>query len=341
MSSISTDCPTLTIDANQLHNIFEFLYKHEKILKQFGGFKIELNSDCKLALKTRKQSFELNPINKEIIKINSNDKIYVVKEIKDFKKSNKKKSPLQTESNFWSSLSYLNYGGSQLNISLHENKSFFYSRVGRRCFDMCRLPSRSILKLGGSYLTRRFSPCIKRIHDGGGIFPLNSAQFNLSSINYHRDGGVIYWFIIPNSERENLRKVLNEEENNCNSLCLDHQQLFLSPEFFEKHNIRYYKMCQYPNEFIVLYNGTLTQSFSISSSWSESVEFALPSWIEEDCARESYLQCQCFNKKDLSLNINMDLFCPERIQKYIQNHLKNTYQFLSPQGLSFLRGFAY
>ncbi|CAF1548142.1 unnamed protein product, partial [Rotaria sordida] len=61
--------------------------------------------------------------------------------------------------------------------------------MSRSYFDMHRLPHQSLLKLGGTKVTRQFIPCVRRAHGPGSIFPMTSAQQRLFSIDYHHEGG--------------------------------------------------------------------------------------------------------------------------------------------------------
>ncbi len=70
MSSISMDVPTLQINENDLQNFISFIYKHERLLKEFGAIKIQPNIECKLALKKREKNIVLCPNMEQIVKIN-------------------------------------------------------------------------------------------------------------------------------------------------------------------------------------------------------------------------------------------------------------------------------
>ncbi|CAF1214833.1 unnamed protein product [Rotaria sp. Silwood1] len=198
-------------------------------------------------------------------------------------------------------------------------KSFFSQKTSRLYFDISRLPTQSLLKLCGKKVTHQFVPCVTRAHGPGAIFPLTSAQQRLFSVNYHHEGGAHHWYIIPTCEREVLRKIIDHQNT---SICFDHGQLLIDPSVLDKNDIRYYRIIQRPNEFIVLSAGTLAQSFTEDASWSESIAFALPGWIEEGRANLSIPPCQCnFPQDSLPETIDITLFTHERIQEYITSHL--------------------
>jgi hypothetical protein len=281
------DIPILKINQNELENLMDYLVKHEQLLKEFGGIKIELNPDCKLALKKRKKNLLLNPIMDQIEKINQDQLIYTVKKVDQILESYQENLLIKDELSFWSSLSS---SKRQTNISILPNKSFFKEKTSRLYFDLHRLPKKSILKLTGRKLSKQFLPYVLRAHGPGAIFPLTCANQHLFSINYHHEGGEHYWYIIPNSERKYLTNINS-------SICLDHGQLIIDPQVLDQNHIRYYRTIQHPNEFIVLSAGTLTQSFTKDQSWSEAIDFVLPSWIEQ----ASLTHCQC--KQYIPLNL--------------------------------------
>jgi len=200
-----------------------------------------------------------------------------------------------------------------LGISVFNNKSFFYSKTSRIYFQTHRLPNQSLLKLGGKKVTGQFAPCVRRAHQSGAIFPLTCARQRLFSIDYHHEGGARHWYIIPPSERNIIQKLLDQQK--C-SFCLDHGELLIDPSVLDKHNIRYYRLIQRPNQFVVLSAGTLSQSFTEDQTWNESIDFALPSWIEEGHANAP--SCQC---NSLPSTIDVNLFRHELIQSYISTHL--------------------
>lgn len=336
MSSICVDIPTFEINENELSNMISFIYKHCEVLKEFGGIKLKVGKECKLALiKRRKKSVLCSSI-KQIIEKSKDEGIYLIKKVDNIDKSIQENLLKIDKFNFWSSLSCLNNEKRQFNICRLFNKSFFSRKRSRLYFDIHRLPTQSLLKLGGSKITRQFVPCMKRSYKSGGIFPLSCVQHHLFSIDYHHEGSDHHWYIIPNSQRDSLQKLINK----TNSLiCLDHEQLLIDPFILNKNNIRYHKIIQHQNEFIVLSAGTLTQSFTEDGTWNESISFALPSWIEEDHANIYHLSCQCNIHQDYLLNkIDLNLFRHELIQKYIisQLNIQNHDKSLTLKGFFYL-----
>lgn len=319
MSLISADVPTLHVGANDLQHLVRFIYKHELLLKQFGAIKLELNADCQLALKKRRKNMTVQSIAQRIVKLTDDEPIYSIDKLGSTEDFFQKSSIVTSESSFWSSLSSLKSGTRKVQTSRLPNKSFFSQKKSRMFFNIYRLPGQSLLKLGGSKVTRQFLPCVKRAHGSGAVFPLMSAQQNLFSIDYHHEGGAHHWYVIPTQEREALKKLISIYNS---SMCPDHGQLLIDPSVLDKHHIRYHRIVQRPNEFVVLSAGTIAQSFAEDVSWSESISFALPSWIDEIHAStfNSLCQCNIFNHSSFA-RIDINLFRHEIIQRYIKSYL--------------------
>lgn len=329
------DAPILQINAANLQNLIGFIYKHESLLKKFGAFKIMLNNDCKLALKKRRKHITSFPTTERIAKMCKNESIYFVERPDYIYESTQQNGSITDERNFWSSLPSVSNERRQLNMSLIPDKSFFSQKTSRAYFDIHRLPNQSILKLCGYNVTRQFVPCITRAHGSGAIFPLTSAPQHLFSIDYHHEGGARYWYIIPARERNVLQRIIDQQKS---AVCLDHGRLLIDPSVLDNNHIHYHRIVQHPNEFVILAAGTLAQSFTDGASWNESIEFALPSWIEEGHASLCAASCQCDVSHNVLLKtIDVSGLTHELIQKYIASHLyiTNDYRLLTSEGIRF------
>jgi hypothetical protein len=314
MSSISMNAPTVQINPSNLRNLVKFIYTQDRLLKEFGGIKIELNSECVLALKKRKPS-PISTTNQHIMKIGKDQLIYTVKKTEDFNHTIKQ-SPITNEQSFWSSLSGSLNKCHQSSVSIFPNKTLFYQKLNRKYFSIHLIPRQSLLRLGGTKLTNQFVSSLSRAHGPASIYPLSTDQQRLFSLVYHHQGGPRHWYIIPNYEREALKRILHQQSS---SNCVEHGQLLIDPVVLDKYNIRYHRIIQYPNQFVVLSAGVLTQSFTEDACWTESIHFALPRWIEEGHATASQSSCQC----NLSLpnTIDLNLFRCQIINKYIDTYL--------------------
>ncbi|CAF0832218.1 unnamed protein product [Rotaria sordida] len=160
---------------------------------------------------------------------------------------------------------------------------------------------------------------MRRAYEPGAIFPLTSAQQRLFSVYYHHEGGPHHWYIIPHRERISVQTIIDKQNS---SICLDHDRILIDPSVLDKYHIRYHRIIQHPNEFVVLSAGTLAQSFSEDASWSESIEFTLPGWIEDGHANVSVSPYRCNLPQDsLPKSIDLPLFPHEIIQNYITSDL--------------------
>ncbi|CAF3559603.1 unnamed protein product [Adineta steineri] len=324
ISSIIMDIPTLEINNDELQSFISFVYKHEQLLKEFGAIKIQPNIGCKLDLKKRRKNIISCPVAEHIVKINEDEPIYSVQKVNNIDETIPQNLLVTNEASFWSTLSCSNNNNNrrQMNISFLPNTSFFYRKTSSTYFNIHNVPKQSLLKLGGKKMTRQVVPCVRRAHGSGAIFPLTSAQQRLCSINYHHEGGVHHWYIIPTYERDVLQKAISPKNA---PVCLDHGQLFIDPSILEKHHIRFHRIEQRPNELVVLAAGTLAQSFAEGANWSESIDFALPSWIEEGRASAAASPCQCSIPNTYSPNtIDVTLFTGDIIEKYIDSHLSTS-----------------
>ncbi|CAF3948506.1 unnamed protein product [Adineta steineri] len=323
MSSRSIYVPTIELNQYEMENFLKIVYKYEGVLNEYGAIKIQIKQNCKLALKKRQKKLLITEAKKQILKTNSSNLIYSIENIDDIDdESIEENFLIKDEVSFWSSLFSLSENNRQLYTSLLLNQSFFSQRSLPEYFDIHRISQQSILKIGGKNLTNQFTPCIKRAHRSGGIFPLKSSRQNLFSLDYHHEGGDHHWYVIPNSQRESLQLILNKY--NLSNYCLEHGQIFLHPSLLDENNIRYHRIIQSQNQFVILSAGTLSQSFTINSSWTESIDFALPSWITKGYGTISNLSCQCNISNDLLPNsIDMNLFRDGLIKKYLTSFMNH------------------
>ena len=320
MSSIAMDVPIVKINAFGLKNLITVIYEHEPFLKEFGAIKIQLSPDCTLALKKRKNSPTRTSI-QQMIKVSQDESIYSVHNMEEVNVCPEERSPLIDEEKFWSSLSNLDHKFYRSSVSVLPHKTLFYQKWHRKYFAIHSVPRQSLLKLGGNEVVNQFTPCLTRAHGPGAIFPLATARQRLFSLVYHHHGGARHWYIIPAYERETLKKIVQRQDP---SSCLEHQELLIDPAVLDKYQIRYHRIVQYANEFVVLSAGALTQSFTVEANWNESVSFALPSWIEDGHANFSDAPCQCNSKaSSIPKMIDVSLFKNELIQKYIDKYLNN------------------
>ncbi|CAF1419412.1 unnamed protein product [Adineta ricciae] len=315
MSSISVDVPTFTLGRDDLRSIIKFIYDHEHILKDFGAIKLQLGSDCNLATKKRRKTLKMSAKHHRCLIKDHDEHIYTVqKSSKAAEYSNISSDSLDVAA-FWSSLTSMTDDQRTLNSSVIPGKSFFYQKSSRQYFDIHRIPSQSLLRVGKKKVTNEITPCIRRAHGPNAIFPLSSTRQNLFTLDYHHEGGKRHWYVIPVRERSQVQSA-------CRSHCIDHGGIFINPSLLDQNRIRYHRIVQQPNEFVVLSAGTLAQSFTEDASWNESIDFALPSWINDGYADASLKLCRCrLSEEFLQPPIDTSLFRPTLVSKYTGTHL--------------------
>ena len=318
---MSRNVPTFEIGDDDLYNLIGFIHRHDGLLEEYGAIKIKPNSECTLAFKKRCDKIIPRATPQKLFKMNGKNHVYLVKKDATSCASVSQNPVVTDEDSFWYSLSNSGSRERYLNISLLWGQSFFNQKGSRTAFDIHRLPRQSLLKLGGREFTRQLVPSIHIAHAPGAIFPLTSTSKHLCSINYHHEGGEHHWYVIPRSARENLHEIIG---NHDSTPCLDHGQLVINPFVLKKNQIGYYRIIQHPNEFVVLSADALSQRFTKDTSWSESIDFALPSWIEARRNCSFIRQCQCHIPHDYSFDsADISLFREKRVRKYINALVSN------------------
>ena len=317
----SMDVPSLRITNKELQNLVRFIYGHDETLKKFGAIKLELDQSCKLSLKTRQKSLKRASISSWTVQQSKYPSIYFVENDTSNKQiCMRKPSSVETQASFWSNLSQSKKHRYQ--IATFSNKSEFCEKALRNSFDIHQIPTRSLLKLGGAHLTRAITPSLKHAYEPTTIFPLSTAAHHLYLLDYHHEGGAHHWYVIPNTERVFLNRLVNPE--NLSELCFDHGKIFIDPSVLDKHAIQYYHIKQHPNEFVVLAPGALAQHLTENASWNESIVFALPSWIDDGHAHVGNMKkCSCPTQDNHTPKIiDLTRFRKQTIQNYVNKRLK-------------------
>jgi len=330
---MSIDIPTIEANAHDFENLINFIHKHEQVLKQFGGIKIQPDIECKQSLKKRRTNFPSCSNLQKVTQISKDELIYSIESVNCNNKSSFDQFSSINENIFWESLFNSNDKNQEKsNLTIFPNQSFYSTRPRQNCFNIHRLPKLSLLKIGGSKVIRHCVPSLLRADGPGTIFPLSSAHHRLFSIDYHHQGGHRQWYIIPAEERQKLDEIIKHLNS---SICLEHQNLFINPSFFDKYHIRYHRLIQHPNQFVVLAAGALAQGFAENASWNETIVFALPSWIQDGHANAQTSLCYChFNNTHIPQPIDIKQFRYELVQKWINTNLTftNYHQTLFYQG---------
>ncbi|CAF1497754.1 unnamed protein product [Adineta steineri] len=290
MSTQSYDIPTLSINDDEIKDLLKYLYKNESLLKENGAIKLIPTSNFKNLLKKTLMNVPLCSTIQQVKQIGNDDLIYSIKtnslnENKEILNEN----ILLNDETFWLLLPNGSNTENISNISIINGQSLFLKRVERDEFDFHDLPFKSLLKLSGKKFCKKYSSTLIKAHGPGAIFPLSANKQNLYQLNYHHEGGIRHWYIIPSDERKKFEKVFQE---NKPSICVEHDEIIINPSFFNKFNIKYKKVTQKANEILILASGILSQSFTQDEILCESIHFGLPSWVFDQFTRNSSL-CRC------------------------------------------------
>ncbi|CAF0788052.1 unnamed protein product [Adineta steineri] len=157
----------------------------------------------------------------------------------------------------------------------------------------------------------------------GSIFALHTEEHDLSSMNYMHEGSHKFWYIVPPSHANQLERCLLDVDILDTSHCqasLRHKTLFPNPfELAQLHNIPVYRIEQCPNEIIIIFPRAYNWGFDGGFNVTESINFALPSWISFGRSACSCLCQQIGNPVEL----DMDPFTEENVLIYTQTHLNS------------------
>lgn len=130
---------------------------------------------------------------------------------------------------------------------------------------------------------------------------------DLYSINYLHFGAPKQWYLIPQDEKDRfftlMKDTFTDEYKNCHEF-LRHKTFMASPQFLDKHNIKYNKITHHQGEFIITYPYGYHAGFNFGYNLAESVNFALDDWLP---IGKTSAKCECIND---SVGINVDqIYC--------------------------------
>ncbi|GFS12955.1 lysine-specific demethylase 5C [Elysia marginata] len=110
----------------------------------------------------------------------------------------------------------------------------------------------------------------------------SSAPHGLPYIQYQHTGAPTIWHCVPKSQESKLQSALKElvptlvPDKPC---WLKEDWLMVNPKHLSQHGVHVEKCVQYPGQFVVVFPGAFTSTISCGYNVSESVHFALPSWL--------------------------------------------------------------
>lgn len=116
--------------------------------------------------------------------------------------------------------------------------------------------------------------CIGRFNT---LFAYHVEDFYVCAINFLHLGNEKIWYIIPYTEIEKLEKlakIFGEKDNVKCDLFLRHRSLMIPPSVLRKNNIRFSRVIQRKNEYVVVFPGAYHSGFNCGFNLSESINFS-------------------------------------------------------------------
>jgi len=133
---------------------------------------------------------------------------------------------------------------------------------------------------------------------------------DLFSINYIHFGAPKLWYAVPQSDSERfeslVRSYFPKDANECDQF-MRHKACTVSPFKLHSEGIRVNKLVHHQNEFVVTFPRGYHAGFNLGFNCAESVNFALPSWLELGKKAKA---CHCV---DFSVRIDVDLLTGAKV----------------------------
>ena len=114
-------------------------------------------------------------------------------------------------------------------------------------------------------------------------FAWHVEDMDLHSINYIHFGAPKQWYAIRQADRQRFESIMcaafPSDARNCSNF-MRHKSFLASPSFLASHGVKPLRLVQHAREFVITYPYGYHSGFNLGFNCAESVNFALPSWIE-------------------------------------------------------------
>ena len=124
-------------------------------------------------------------------------------------------------------------------------------------------------------------------------FAWHVEDMDLYSINYIHFGAPKQWYAIRQADRKRFESVMAStfpaEARKC-AHFLRHKSFLVSPSVLASHGIQPLRLVQRAHEFVITYPYGYHSGYNLGFNCAESVNFALPTWIEIG-RRADYCRC--------------------------------------------------
>ncbi|WFC96059.1 hypothetical protein MBRA1_002715 [Malassezia brasiliensis] len=114
-------------------------------------------------------------------------------------------------------------------------------------------------------------------------FAWHVEDMDLYSINYLHFGAPKQWYAIRQADRQRFESVMASAFPDDSRKCphfMRHKSFLASPTFLASQGIRPLRLVQHAHEFVLTYPYGYHAGFNLGFNCAESVNFALPSWID-------------------------------------------------------------
>lgn len=146
------------------------------------------------------------------------------------------------------------------------------------------------------------------------IFSFHLEYFNLGAISFLHYGKAKIWYVVPNYELEKLENLMNSFGISSNVICKKlskHKSLMVPPSVLKQNGIKFTRIIQKPNEFVVIFPGSYHSGLNCGNNIAEGINFGCDSWLEE-YPKFTLCDCKKFNKHTLGIkHIFDDLYKKE------------------------------
>lgn len=140
------------------------------------------------------------------------------------------------------------------------------------------------------------------------VFAFHIEFFDLFAINFLHCGDEKIWYVVPHTEQEKLENLMNHFGISLGSICdkvSKHKTIMIPPSVLKRNGIKYTKIVQKPNEFVIIFPGGYHSGFNCGFNIAEGINFANDSWLDR---YPKYTLCDCidFNEDTLKLKPILD-----------------------------------
>ncbi|WFD35246.1 hypothetical protein MCUN1_002097 [Malassezia cuniculi] len=114
-------------------------------------------------------------------------------------------------------------------------------------------------------------------------FAWHVEDMDLHSINYIHFGAPKQWYSIRQADRQRFESIMSaafpSDARSCSNF-MRHKSFVASPSFLASHGVKPLRLVQHAREFVITYPYGYHSGYNLGYNCAESVNFALPSWID-------------------------------------------------------------